>query len=489
MKNWQQITVVAIFGLFLMINIYTLNDGHNWGDDFAQYIQHSINLLGHQPYASNIALDTWVVPPPGFPLLLSPLIYVFGLNFKILKFLNVLLWAISAFAAYDLVLKRLGLFWARMVFVWFLTSPSFFFFKQNVLSDIPFMCFVLLSLWAFMKYEECQHKALGALSRGFLLLSIIFMSYSLLIRWAGISLLAAVIIYFLAVKKDWKRPVGFILGAAVSWAIALHSGSSVGGYFNKTTVTFQVWFLACLNNIAYVFQIILGFFISDKISLYKMVTPAADISMTIIFGMLILGLTGYFIYRLYQKKISFMGCFTYCYLMGVICCPFHGGTRYVLPIVIPVAVYVIMLIRPVSQKLAAFIFVFLILLNIYAIASDFKFNDDDIYQKQSLEMERWVGINIKPGEFYMFYKPRALGLLTHRLGATFWVHPIDEKEWYKRIRPLRIKYLIGDKVLDQFSRYDNIHLPVDQYQIYLNKLWENTRYKIFKVSESPPLFS
>ena len=97
-------------------------------------------------------------------------------------------------------------------------------------------------------------------------------------------------------------------------------------------------------------------------------------------------------------------------------------------------------------------------------------------------MMQWVKLHIKPGEYYMFYKPRALGLMTHRLGATFWVHPQDEKEWYKRIKPLHISYLIGDKQLDPFSRYNEIRLQAGHDDIELNKVWENARYRIFKVS-------
>ena len=204
-------------------------------------------------------------------------------------------------------------------------------------------------------------------------------------------------------------------------------------------------------------------------------------------GLLVLGIMGVFIYRLFQRKISFMGCFTFFYLMGLICCPLPGGPRYVLPVIIPVTIYFIKWTKPVFKKAAIVIFLFLILQNIFVIASNFKFNDDDIYQKEPLEMMQWVELNIKPGEFYMFYKPRALGLMTHRLGATFWVHPQDEREWYKRIVPLHISYLVGDKQLDQFSQYNNIRLRAGNDEIYLYKIWENARYKIFKVKLLVPI--
>jgi hypothetical protein len=482
MKNLYKIAAFAIFGLFFFINIYTLNDGHNWGDDFAQYIQHAINLVEHKPYTSGISHDFWIVYPPGFPLLLSSMIYWFGINFKVLKFLNVLLWALSALAAYGLALMWLDLFWAGTITVWFLTSPFFFFFKQNVLSDIPFMCFVLLSIWTFMKSEEYQLKGLSDASRIFLLLSIFCMSYSILVRWAGISLFLAVILYFFVIRRDWKRSLGFILGAVISLFIALQCGSSAGGYFDGTTVSLlQNGLWASWYNLTYTFQIILNFFILNGNFLSKIITPATFPLINTLIGLLFLGIIGSFFYRLYQRKVSFMVCFTFFYLMGIVLWPVHAGARFFLPMMVPITIYLIKWIKPAWRKLAMFIFFILIFQNVFVIASNFKFNDDDIYQKDSLEMLQWVKFHIKPEENYMFSKPRALGMLTHRIGYTFGTPQKNTKDWYKNIEPLHINYLIADKRFDSFSQYNNFSLRVDNYDLYINVIWQNNLYKIYNV--------
>lgn len=483
MKNLYKITALAVFGLFFFINILTLKDGHNWGDDFAQYIQQAVNLVEHKPYTSDISHDFWIVYPPGFPLLISSVIYWFGINFKALKFLNVLLWALSVIAAYSIVLRRLGLFWAGMIAVWLLTSPFLFTFKQNVLSDIPFMCFILLSIWTFMKFEEYQQEGSKDTSRIFLWLSIFCMSYSLLIRWAGISLFLAVILYFFVIKREWKSALGFLLGACGSYFIAFLIGSLAGGYFDTTTVSLlQEGLLVGWYNLTYTFQNILGFYILDQNLFSKIVTPSTFFIINACVGLLLLGVTWAFFYRLYQRKLSFMGCFTFLYLMGLICWPVHGGMRFFLPIMVPVTIYLIESIKPAWQKLAAFFFLILIIQNVFLIVSNLKFNDDDIYQKDSLAMMNWVEIHIKPGENYMFSKPRALGLLTHRIGYTYETPQQGIKDWYKRIKPLHINYLIADKRFDQFGRYDHFHLRINNDQIYIDKVWENNIYKIFNVS-------
>ncbi|MBP6342890.1 MAG: hypothetical protein KA403_03040, partial [Candidatus Omnitrophica bacterium] len=118
MRTIDRMLLAAVFLVFFFIHIISLNDGHNWGDDFAQYILHALNLVEHKPYSENIALDLWTVVPPGFPLLLSSIIYWSGINFKILKFLNIVCWALTALAGYFLAVRRMRPRTAAVFTVW-----------------------------------------------------------------------------------------------------------------------------------------------------------------------------------------------------------------------------------------------------------------------------------------------------------------------------------------------------------------------------------
>jgi len=184
------------------------------GDDFAQYILHAINIVEHKPYSENIALDLWTVVPPGYPFLLSAVIYWFGINFKILKALNILFWGLTALVAYFLAARRLKSPWPANPLGLVLDRPFFFLFKQSILSDIPFLCFVSLAMWAFVKYDESAGENLGT-EQIFHGLAIFFMGYALLMRWAGIGLFLGAIIYLCVVKRAWTRCLGFVFGAVV----------------------------------------------------------------------------------------------------------------------------------------------------------------------------------------------------------------------------------------------------------------------------------
>ena len=71
--------------------LLTIRSGHQWGDDFVQYLQHTLNLSTGQAYGDLGYIanpDRSIGPaayPPVFPLLLLPVVSVFGVSFTALK--------------------------------------------------------------------------------------------------------------------------------------------------------------------------------------------------------------------------------------------------------------------------------------------------------------------------------------------------------------------------------------------------------------------
>ena len=90
--------LVAVVGFFL----FTLRDGHGWGDDFAQYIHHAKNISMCKPYGDTGYVYNPANPvvgplayPPVFPLSLSLTYRVFGLNLSAFKIQLILVFAAS----------------------------------------------------------------------------------------------------------------------------------------------------------------------------------------------------------------------------------------------------------------------------------------------------------------------------------------------------------------------------------------------------------
>jgi len=77
-----------------MFFLATIREGHVWGDDFSLYIRHAQNIVRGEPYAESGYIynpqNPLVGPkiyPPGFPLLLAPVVGVFGLELRPMKIL------------------------------------------------------------------------------------------------------------------------------------------------------------------------------------------------------------------------------------------------------------------------------------------------------------------------------------------------------------------------------------------------------------------
>jgi len=107
LKNNNPVKSFLIFSvLFLILNIWTIKDGHNWGGDFSQYILHARNILESRAYSFSYNLDRDIAYPPGLPITLTPLIKCFGTNFRILKVPNVFFWLLYVLFLYLLMRRR-----------------------------------------------------------------------------------------------------------------------------------------------------------------------------------------------------------------------------------------------------------------------------------------------------------------------------------------------------------------------------------------------
>ena len=95
-RQWLGRPSVATLCAFLIAVFYltTIREGHDWGDDFSQYIRHAQNIARGEPYAETGYIYNPQNPdigprlyPPGFPVLLTPVVAAFGLDLRPMKIL------------------------------------------------------------------------------------------------------------------------------------------------------------------------------------------------------------------------------------------------------------------------------------------------------------------------------------------------------------------------------------------------------------------
>lgn len=199
--------VIMLFTAVLMT--FCIQDGHNWGDDFALYIEQAKALtngsINHLYTDNKFAMQhssELVGPylyPNGFSLLLSPIYYFFGVHFIAIKVFCSLFLVLSI----PIVYKLLKLYFTNSIYPFFIVLAfvlhiSFISFSDQILSDFPFFFFSFLTLWLMKK----SNNALNQVMIG----CCIFFTY--FVRDIGIVLLPTLFVYqihALGFKNYWQK--------------------------------------------------------------------------------------------------------------------------------------------------------------------------------------------------------------------------------------------------------------------------------------------
>ncbi len=475
-------------------HLLTLHPGHNWGGDFAQYIMHARNILAGRGYAEGIMLDNPVLFPPGFPVLLAPLIRVFGVNFQFLKIWNVVFWYGMLVFLYDKFRRNFGETIARLSVLFFVVNAYFFYFKQNVLSDIPFAFFVWASLTAASFYEKQREQGRQRKASAALTLAVVLTLAAFCIRAAGVALAGAMFYYFAVIRRNF-RAAG-ILGTAflsLTVVLAVTIGSSPGDLqillehpaaaaravlANVPLITRGLW--------------IVSFPIDTRImrALYQGMAPLLDGAA----GVFYIGLCVFFAVKSFAKTLTFEETFLafYCGMLLVLSA-FDNAPQEFIRFLFPVWGVLLFVVirtaleagagmswrRPVGEAFLRVMkagFVVMILVNAGTLAITHRRQDDVLYRKANQELFSWVKENIPPDGHYIFWQPRTLALMTGRVGTDRWNQPSQRGHLTERIAGMNIRFLLLDRGIDAdlLSALEAGFLPFDE-------IWQNSQYRVFRM--------
>ena len=157
------VKLLAIILSVFLINSISFKEGHNWGGDFAQYIAQakSLNdgtfdkLLENSTFRYEKS-DSILLAPKlyswGFPILLSPIYHLFGFNIFAMKFFVNLFFLFSIATIYFIFKGKINNIHNILIIAIIAYNPHFFYFKENILSDIPSLFFSLLSIILIQKF-------------------------------------------------------------------------------------------------------------------------------------------------------------------------------------------------------------------------------------------------------------------------------------------------------------------------------------------------
>jgi len=216
------VLLAAISGV-LLANVHS---GHNWNGDFAQYLMHAQNIVNGQPYAETPCVRNPVnnnpgppAYPPGFPLLLAPVYAAFGTAMIPMKILIVVtLIAGLGLTAYLLKDEVPAPYILALVAVLGF-NPFLVHFTTSVVSDLPFLLFVVLSL---ITWHQSRSQSAPRWKIALSVLSGLLIYFSVLIRALGVVLPVSILIYELIDQRRLTRTALIGLGT-VGLALGLQT--------------------------------------------------------------------------------------------------------------------------------------------------------------------------------------------------------------------------------------------------------------------------
>lgn len=404
-----------VFGIGFIINLLTLKDGHNWGDDFAQYIMYARNILQGRPLPEGILMDLDVLPPAGYSFFLVPIIFFYGIDFWFLKLPGLFFWYGALVGVYRLFFRE-NEFSARLTVVLLAFSSIFFIYKQNVLTDIPFLFFLI---WTLVFWESFLRSGL----RSSQLLFLFFLAGTLMIRSVGFILFPAVLVYnfFFAPRK---LSLLLLTGTVVSVFLFQFflTGMSSGDFSLILQDAAKGGFKPAWMDIVNISKAFFVHMIPDRLILTRMWYADTGLFWSFSSFLLWSAVAGFFIYRLCARTLSAAGLVFFFLFVAVFCWgillphPYYVFYRYCFPLLPALSFYGFSSLTSLSvlwgRRAAFFLFLLFLALHLIGITYDWSFNDDQILAPDSQELFDWVRARVAPEEAVFFYSPRALSLMT-----------------------------------------------------------------------------
>lgn len=455
----------------LFIPLIFIDSGHEWGDDFAMYIQQSMGLINGDLdllYKQNFLLNSYekngpYFYPMGMPILIAPIIYFFGVDFLFLKLYGLFFWIISIiFFKKTLVNLRIKKKIIFQVILCLSISYPFLISLNYVLSDVYFFCF--FNVWTFVITSKKRFFFSHLFLSGF----IIFILS--IIRPTGLIVVFSYFIYFVVKKgkklKDLIPLMIFIICYFFYKSFFNYDFSSNELTFVYENISFSIFF----KNIYYYLSVLMEYFFNPlfhglRFFEYNFLVKIIQILFIVVcFFWIFLKRTKIKIlfktFVLEKNIIVFLSLF-FILLMYLII-PLNQGLRFIFPI-IP---YLILIVFLVSSKKIKHLFISLQLIYTLTVfcAKNTAYFDNYLYHRHSLtihsnEVFNFIKSNLGVSDKIVFTKPRALRLYTGVTTLPYSKKALDDS-----------RYLLIEKHIFDFSytetNYKNI-FENEHFKLYL----------------------
>jgi len=481
-KMKSRIALIFILVITAISPLIIHNSSHGWGGDFALYLDQASalwegnirELLEQNTFGLQHSSYSYYSPelyPWGWPILLSPMVKLVGLNYTWLKLVVMLFFIAMLLASYYLFRIKTGATGSLLIVACLSFNPGLIEYTNNLRSAFPFLFFVMMALWS---YEKLRHSK-GTSWRRIVLAAFLFF-YASIIRSEGFLLVAAVgtaeFIQWGAQKfskkylldRKWlpKMAVAFVC-FHIGYTLLLPGGSS--SHFSHFELTSEATIIGNINfyldHLDYCFSSYL------KKSFVMVVLP-----------FVVIGL-----YTRFREDMAMSIYFVLLHVLFVVW-P-HHEIRYLF-ILIPFYFYFLFQglqktsfsiqlknwIFP-SSRIAFSAFLVIMLLD-YSFYLMRKINRPEYIEGPETEdaREMFAFINMQTQNcVIVFFKPRVMSLYTGHRSCIIHDYP-------ENIRPTG-NYVVLHK---QMGDYNQINSLIDHPPAWLSKKMENSRFVVYQIN-------
>lgn len=443
--------VVLGVGVFYLL---TIRDGHDWGGDFAMYLQHARNIASGRPYTGTpFVYDPHVSEPVGpaayppvFPLILAALPDG-GSDLWIEKASVVAFFMLFLFAVGGVLRRRLPVEQVLLILLVLGLSPWFWNQKDHVLSDIPFAFFVYLALWLADIESPAESSRARSVGVALLVGAVVYVATAT--RALGIALVPT-LVFFEALKYR-RLPVLSVLSTLVVVALMVIQRAVLGGtgeYMAMVSVGLERVIINALN---YAF--------SFKHLFWNGYVNGIAVAIWLIF--LLLAIYGY--RQRIRAGLTILEVFAVVYIVPLLLWPWYQGIRFLIPLTPLYLYYAVVgfteLRTRMTWRLARRIAIGLALLIFGSFGAaythvDYREIRGGVSEPEAVQLFEYVRANRRTTDVYVFFKPRVLAYYTGARTAA--LHQPEDRaqlwSYYERVGATHVIVRKGDQYLEDVVR-------------------------------------
>ncbi|MEW6085308.1 MAG: hypothetical protein AB1607_11995 [Chloroflexota bacterium] len=481
MKKFRHPLAIILL-ISLALGAGMLRRGHEWGDDWAWYVLQAksiwegttdefIEISDFTNYQSTSHLGP-LAYPWGYPLILVPFYALNGISPTTLKIPGALFFAGFLACLYLFAKSRFTRTESLLFVSLFAFNPMLLEFLDYILSDIPFLFFSTLTLFLVTQQNESRvrYALIGA--------SIFFTTF---LRATGLLLLGCFLMIeffkWLARRKDWNTAKQIVWNSFIVCAVfaLLWTANTLlfpGGGESYLSQYENLSAEQVRGFISAYFKVFGGFFGSD-----------AWTQQYLYYVVLVFALLGAWIRR--REDLYFILFFAV-WMLVHITYPYWQGPRYIFPL-LPIFIYfafqgmkfgvekISKQYRLTGQRVMYGFWIaiagyFLVTSSVSAynnVRNGRQINGP--FDPVSMEVYDWVERKTSPDSVLIFYKARAMRLMTNH--PTIMINECDGM--------LKGDYLILSKKVGE-----NNQVPpeeIDACNLPLDKVFDNRRFIIYEI--------